>query len=254
LQAAITPKTRMLIVCNPSNPTGCAMSADQLEALAAVLRKPENEHVFVLSDEIYERICFDGLKHASFAALGGMWDRTLTINGFSKAFSMTGYRLGYLAAPKPIVQAVSKLQSQITSCATSVAQHAGVAALKSPMAYIDGKVAELQEKRDMALVLLAQIPEVQCPKPGGAFYLFPDVSAYFGRRAEGGEEINDSTKLCLHLLSSYKVALVPGDAFGAPRCLRLSYAATRENITDAVTKLGQCLQALQHSPKRARTA
>lgn len=253
LAAAITPRTRMLIVCNPSNPTGCAMTAEQLEAVAEVLRRPANEGVFVLSDEIYERITFDGLKHVSFAALGGMWDRTLTINGFSKAFSMTGYRLGYLAAPKPVVQAVSKLQSQITSCATSISQHAGVAALKSPMSYIDEKVVELKQKRDLGLGLLAKIPEVTCPTPGGAFYLFPDISAYFGGKTSGGEEINDSTKLCLHLLDEYRVALVPGDAFGAPRCLRLSYAATVENITDAITKLGLCLQALQR-PKKARTA
>merc|ERR1719356_1264224 len=138
LAAAIKPSTRMVIVCNPSNPTGCAMSTEQCEAVAEVLRRPENQHVYVLSDEIYERITFDGLKHVSFAALDNMWERTLTINGFSKAFSMTGYRLGSLAAPKPIVQAAAKLQSQITSCATSIAQHAGIAALESPMEYIDG--------------------------------------------------------------------------------------------------------------------
>lgn len=251
LASAINPKTRMLIVCNPSNPTGCAMGQDQLEAIAEVLRRPENEHVYILSDEIYERICFDGLEHVSFAALNGMWDRTLTINGFSKGFAMTGYRLGYLAAPKPIVQAASKLQSQITSCATSIAQHAGVAALESPMDYVAGKVTELQAKRDLALGLLAQIPYVRCPKPGGAFYLLPDVSDYFCRSTEAGETIESDEALCLHLLSEYKVALVPGSAFGAPSCVRISYAATVENIKDAITKLGECLQALK-SPKRAR--
>eukprot|EP00931_Biecheleriopsis_adriatica_P118472 TRINITY_DN93876_c0_g1_i1.p1 TRINITY_DN93876_c0_g1~~TRINITY_DN93876_c0_g1_i1.p1 ORF type:complete len:413 (-),score=110.64 TRINITY_DN93876_c0_g1_i1:220-1458(-) len=251
LAAAIKPSTRMVIVCNPSNPTGCAMSRQQLEALAAVLRRPENAHVYVLSDEIYERICFDGLEHASFAAFEDMWDRTLTINGFSKAFSMTGYRLGYLAAPKEIVKAAGKLQSQITSCASSIGQHAGIAALRCDMSYISGKVLELQEKRDMALELLAKIPDVKCPKPGGAFYLFPDVSAYFGLATAGGETIEDATQLCMHLLAEYKVALVPGDAFGAAKCLRLSYAATKENITDAITKLGTCLQALQGA-KRAR--
>eukprot|EP00435_Cladocopium_sp_Y103_P015543 s3852_g3.t2 len=178
-------------VCNPSNPTGCAMSKQELEAIAEVLRRPENQHVLVLSDEIYERICYDGLEHKSFATLKDMWSRTLTINGFSKAFSMTGYRLGYLAAQKDIVKAVSKLQSQITSCASSIGQHAGIAALKCDMSYIDARVVELQEKRDLAISLLAKIPDVQCPKPSGAFYLFPDISAYFGRRTADEETIED---------------------------------------------------------------
>eukprot|EP00439_Symbiodinium_sp_Y106_P033009 s830_g3.t4 len=222
----------------------CAMGKSQVEEVAEVLRQPQNQHVLVLSDEIYERICYDGKEHASFAALKDMWERTLTINGFSKAFSMTGYRLGYLAAPKEIVKAASKLQSQrlgrrITSCASSVAQHAGIAALQCDMSYISGKVAELEKKRDLALDLLAKIPEIQCPKPGGAFYLFPDISAYFGRSTADGKGyyegvINkDATQLCLHLLEEYRVALVPGDAFGDGKCLRLSYAATVENITDA---------------------
>mmetsp|Transcript_112980 Transcript_112980/g.319565 ORF Transcript_112980/g.319565 Transcript_112980/m.319565 type:complete len:417 (-) Transcript_112980:95-1345(-) len=252
LAAVIKPCTRMLILCNPSNPTGCAMGQDQLEAIAALLRRPENDHVFVLSDEIYERICYDGVKHVSFAALPDMWSRTLTINGFSKAFAMTGYRLGYLAAPKAIVQATTKLQGQITSCAASVAQHAGVAALKSPMEYIDGKVAELKEKRDLALRLINAIPDVRCPTPGGAFYLFPDVSAYFGGATESGDVIPDANGICLHLLSEYKVALVPGEAFGNPKCLRLSYAATVEDINDAISKLGICLKSLRF-PKAPKT-
>lgn len=245
LAAAINPSTRMLIVVNPSNPTGCIMDRRQLEAIAAVLRRPENQHVYVLADEIYERICYDGIEHVSMAALDGMWDRTLTINGFSKAFSMTGYRLGYLAAPKPIVDAAAKLQSQITSCAASIAQHAGVAALKGPTQYIDSKIVELQEKRDKALELVLGIQGVACPKPGGAFYLLPDISAYFGSKTPAGEAIVDANGFCLHLLAEYKVALVPGEAFGAPRCLRLSYAATMDDIQDAVTKLKACLLALK---------
>jgi len=158
---------------------------------------------------------------------------------------MTGYRLGYLAAPKPIVAAAAKLQSQITSCATSIAQHAGIAALLSPKEYIDGKVVELQGKRDKALASVLAIDGVTCPKPGGAFYLLPDVSKYFGRTAPNGETIDDANKLCLHLLSEYKVALVPGDAFGAPNTLRISYAATVANIEDAITKLGTCLASLK---------
>eukprot|EP00439_Symbiodinium_sp_Y106_P032326 s830_g3.t2 len=233
LNAAITPRTRL--VCNPSNPTGCAMGKSQVEEVAEVLRQPQNQHVLVLSDEIYERICYDGKEHASFAALKDMWERTLTINGFSKAFSMTGYRLGYLAAPKEIVKAASKLQSQrlgrrITSCASSVAQHAGIAALQCDMSYISGKVAELEKKRDLALDLLAKIPEIQCPKPGGAFYLFPDISAYFGRSTADGK---DATQLCLHLLEEYRVALVPGDAFGDGKLVPTEGPVHRSYITEA---------------------
>lgn len=246
LAAAITPRTRMLLVCNPSNPTGCIMSREQLEAIASVLRRPENEHVYVMSDEIYERICYDGIEHVSMAALEGMWERTLTVNGMSKAYSMTGYRLGYLAAPKPIVDAAAKLQGQITSCAASMCQHAGIAALKSPMSYVDGKVVELKGKRDKALAMILDIDGVQCPKPGGAFYLLPDISSYFGRKTPSGEVIQDANSFCLHLLADYKVALVPGEAFGAPKCLRLSYAASMENIDDAVSKLKACLMALSN--------
>lgn len=238
---AIKPNTRMLIMCNPSNPTGCIMDKSQVEALADVLKRPENQHVFVLSDEIYERLCYDGVEHVSMAAIDGMWDRTLTINGFSKAFSMTGYRLGYLAAPAEIVKAAAKLQGQITSCAASLSQHAGVAALKGPAGYIDSKVVELQSKRDKALQLVLNIDRVTCPKPSGAFYLLPDISAYFGSKTQSGEVIADANAFCLHLLAEYKVALVPGEAFGAPRCLRLSYAATMADIEDAVGKMKACL-------------
>mmetsp|Transcript_20022 Transcript_20022/g.46614 ORF Transcript_20022/g.46614 Transcript_20022/m.46614 type:complete len:408 (-) Transcript_20022:152-1375(-) len=244
LAKVLTPKTRLLFWNNPSNPTGCAMDHQQQEAIAALLRRPEFEHILVLSDEIYERITYDGLGHVSFATLEGMRDRTLTVNGFSKAFAMTGYRLGYLAAPKPIAQVAAKLQSQITSCASSIAQHAAIAALRSPKQYIDEKVVELQAKRDKCLELLLAIPDLVCRTPQGAFYLFPDIAAYFGRKTPKGEVLNDANAICMHLLDEFKVALVPGEAFGAPRCLRISYAATMENIVDGVTKLGQCLQSL----------
>jgi aspartate aminotransferase len=249
LAAAITPKTRILIVCNPSNPTGCVMDERQCEKLAAVLRKPENEHVLVLSDEIYDRICFDGIKHVSFAALAGMKDRTLIINGFAKAFSMTGYRLGYLAGPKPVVKASLKLMMQITSCSSSISQYAGIAALKSPASWIDTQVKELKGKRDLALKLLLDIPEVSCPKPNGAFYLFPDISAYFGRETESGKVIANANDFCDQLLDEYRVALVTGDAFGNANCVRLSYAATVENINDALSKFGMCLKGLRQAKK-----
>eukprot|EP00971_Amphidinium_carterae_P037386 735046-Amphidinium_carterae.1 len=145
-----------------------------------------------------------------------MRERTLTVNGFSKAFAMTGYRLGYIAAPKQFAQVAAKVQSQITSCASSVAQHAALGALRSPKAYVDEKVVELQAKRDKSLELLLQIPDVLCPKPQGAFYLFPDISAYFGRKTPSGEVMADASAICMYLLDEFKVALVPGDAFGAP--------------------------------------
>lgn len=244
LAAVITPATRMLVICNPSNPTGCVMTRPQLEAIAEVLRRPEHQHVYVLADEIYERISYD-VEHVAFATLDEMWDRTLTINGFSKAFAMTGYRLGYMAAPKPIVKAAATLQGQITSCASSIAQHAGIAALKSPVRYIDEKVEELKRKRDHALQCLLKIPMVTCPVPAGAFYLLPDVSAYFGRKTPSGDSINDSQALSMHLLDTYKVALVPGIAFLAPKCVRLSYAAPLASIEDAIEKLSICLRSLE---------
>jgi len=244
LAKAINPNTRILVVCNPSNPTGCMMDAKQMEAIAEVLRRPENAHVYILSDEIYERICFDGAQHVSTAALDGMWDRTLTVNGFSKAFSMTGYRLGYLAAPTEITKAAGKLQGQITSCASSIGQYAALVGLRTPFTYLDEKIKEMQSKRDLCLKLLLDIEGVGCPKPGGAFYLFPNVSAFFGRKAKDGTVIADANTLCLNLLTDYKVALVPGDAFGDPKCIRLSYAATVENIEDAVGKLKTFLMEL----------
>ena len=248
LEAVLTPRTRMLILCNPCNPSGTVIGAAQLEALAAVLRRPEHAHVLVLADEIYSEITYD-VPHVSFAALPGMMERTLTINGFSKSHAMTGYRLGYLAGPKPLVKAATRLQGQITSCASSIAQHAGVAALEAwpnaaPGSELHAHVAELRQKRDLALGLLRQIPALTCPTPQGAFYLLPDVSAYFGKATPEGVRIDSAEALCMALLDKYKVALVPGEAFGAPATIRLSYAATRAHISDAVAKLAQFLGEL----------
>ena len=248
LEAVLTPRTRMLILCNPCNPSGTVIGAAQLEALAAVLRRPEHAHVLVLADEIYSEITYD-VPHVSFAALPGMMERTLTINGFSKSHAMTGYRLGYLAGPKPLVKAATRLQGQITSCASSIAQHAGIAALEAwpnaaPGSELHAHVAELRQKRDLALGLLRQIPALTCPTPQGAFYLLPDVSAYFGKATPEGVRIGSAEALCMALLDKYKVALVPGEAFGAPATVRLSYAATRAHISDAVAKLAQFLGEL----------
>ncbi|KAG8464428.1 hypothetical protein KFE25_003491 [Diacronema lutheri] len=245
LERALNERTRILILCNPCNPTGAVIPRERLEQIAQLLRRPDLAHILVLSDEIYEAITY-GVPHVSFAALDGMKERTLTINGFSKAYSMTGYRLGYLAAPVPIIKAASRLQAQISSCASSISQHAGVAALtRTPDDLIAGHVAALCAKRDLALELLRQIPNVSCPTPEGAFYLLPDISAYFGRKTAAGELIGSAEAACIHLLHEYKVALVPGEAFGAPATVRLSYAATHDEIRDAITKLGACLSALR---------
>jgi len=248
LAALLRPSTRMVILCNPSNPSGAVIPPLELEALAAVLRRPEHAHVLVLSDEIYCEITYD-VPHVSFGALPGMLERTLTINGFSKSHSMTGYRLGYLAGPAPLVKAATKMQGQITSCASSIAQHAGVAALHAWPSAAAGTlrdhVADLRSKRDLTLELLRQLPGVTCPTPEGAFYVLPDVSAYFGKRAADGALVDSAEALCMLALDTYKVAFVPGEAFGAPKTIRLSYAATREDIRDAVSKLALCLRELK---------
>ena len=205
--------------------------------------------VAVISDEIYERLTYDGTVHTSFATLPGMFSRTVTVNGFSKSHSMTGYRLGYAAAPLHIAQAMSKVQSQLTSCASSVAQYAACAALqhmpRSNPTWMADRVAELQCKRDLAHSLLCDIPHVTCPKSMGAFYLLPDVSHYFSKRnPASGKVISNSHDLCLELLEGHRVALVPGDAFGAPRCVRISYAAQTEIITGALQRLRTFLLSL----------
>lgn len=249
LAALLTPRTRMIILCNPCNPSGTVIPRARLEELAVLLRRPEHAHVLVLSDEIYSEITYD-VPHVSFAALPGMMERTLTINGFSKSHAMTGYRLGYLAGPTHLVKAATRLQGQITSCASSIAQHAGIAALEAwpdaaPGGELHDHVAELRRKRDLALGLLRAIPALTCPTPQGAFYLLPDVSAYFGKATPEGAVVDSAEALCMALLDKYKVALVPGEAFGADNTIRLSYAATRENISDAVTKLAKFLGELK---------
>lgn len=242
LEAAITPQTRVLILCSPSNPTGSVYSKEEMEAIAAVLRR--HEHVFVISDEIYEYVIFDA-EHASFAALPGMKDRTITVNGFSKGFAMTGWRLGYMAGPAPIVKAASKLQGQFTSAPCSITQKAGVAALQMDKSELDVMVKAFRSRRDFVLEELRSIEGVRCPKPEGAFYLFPDVSAFFGKTTEDGTVINDSNDLCFYLLESHHVALVSGIAFGSPNGLRISYAAAMEDLQEAMRRIKKGLEALR---------
>ncbi|AEN72188.1 Aspartate transaminase [Rhodothermus marinus SG0.5JP17-172] len=242
LEAAITERTRLLILCSPSNPTGTVYTPEELEALADVLRR--HEHVYVLSDEIYEYILFDA-KHVSFASLPGMKERTITVNGFSKGFAMTGWRLGYLAAERPIVKAAAKVQSQFTSAPCSISQKAGLAALQMDKGPIREMVAAFRQRRDFVLERLQAIDGITCPKPEGAFYLFPQVSAFYGRRAPDGRTITDSESLCLYLLEQCHVALVPGQAFGDPNGVRISYAASMENLAEAMRRIEAGLAALR---------
>ena len=244
LEKAITPQTRLFILCSPSNPTGSVYTKAELEALADVLRA--HEDIFILSDEIYEYILFDA-EHVSFASLPGMKDRTITVNGFSKGFAMTGWRLGYLAAPEPITKAASKVQSQFTSAPSTITQKAGVAALEmveSDPEPVREMVRAFRERRDFVLGRLAAMEGVRCPKPEGAFYVFPDVSAYVGKEAPSGRRIESASDLCFYLLEEHDVALVPGEAFGEPSGLRLSYAAAMNDLEEALSRIEKGLGAL----------
>lgn len=242
LEAAITERTRLLIHCSPSNPTGSVYTREELEAIAEVLR--HHEHVFIASDEIYEHVLFDA-EHISFAALPGMKERTITVNGFSKAYAMTGWRLGYLAAETPITKACSKIQGQLTSAPSTITQKAGIAALDMDMEPVREMVAAFRERRDYVLGRLLAIDGVVCPKPEGAFYLFPQMSAYFGTTAPSGRAINGSQDLCFYLLEEHDVALVPGDAFGGPDGLRISYAASLDDLKTAMDRIEAGLKSLQ---------
>ena len=234
LNDAITPETRLLILCSPSNPTGSVYTRSELEALAEVLRA--NEHVYVLSDEIYEHVVFDA-EHTAVAGLPGLYDRTITINGFSKAFAMTGWRLGYMAGPEPIVSAAAKVQGQFTSAPSSISQRAGQAALKMDMQPVYDMVSAFHERRDYVLGRLDALPGITCPTPEGAFYLFPDVSALFGTTTPDGSSIEDSNDLCMYLLEQHHVALVPGEAFGDPNGLRISYASSMSDLETALDRI-----------------
>lgn len=245
LDEALTDDTRVVILCSPSNPTGAVYPPEELAALADVLR--DYEDVFVISDEIYEHVCYDA-EHRSFASFPGMKDRTITVNGFSKAYAMTGWRLGYMAGPKPIMDASAKIQGQFTSAPCSISQKAGIAALDldhGPGGPVQEMVSAFRERRDHVLDRLRAIDGVRCPTPNGAFYLYPDVSAYFGSETPGGESLSDSSDVCFYLLEEHNVALVPGGAFGGPNGLRLSYASSMEDLDTALDRIEAGLTALQ---------
>ena len=240
LEAAITAKTKAFLFSSPCNPTGTVYSREELEALKDVFVK--HPEVVIISDEIYEYINFIG-QHESIAQFEEIQDRTVIVNGVSKGFAMTGWRIGYIAAPLEIAQACEKLQGQFTSGASSISQRAALAALTAPLTATHQMREAFHRRRDMVLDLLNEIPGIICNVPNGAFYLFPDVSSYFGKKHENGV-IENANDLCLHILNTCFVSLVPGEAFGAPNCLRLSYAASDDTLKDALKRIAEALKAL----------
>ncbi|UYQ94239.1 pyridoxal phosphate-dependent aminotransferase [Chitinophaga horti] len=241
LEAAITPKTRMFMFSSPCNPTGSVYSREELEALAAVFAK--HPQIYILSDEIYEYINYIG-AHTSIASFGDLKERTVIINGLSKGFAMTGWRLGYLAAPLHIAKAADKIQSQFTSATCSITQKAAVAALTGPLDTANDMVAEFRNRRAFVYNAMKEIKGLVVNEPAGAFYMFPDVSAFFGKTAEG-MEVNNADDLCMYLLHKANVSLVTGAAFGAPNCLRMSYASSMEKLTEGLKRLKAGLEKLQ---------
>lgn len=237
LEAAITPKTKMIWYSSPCNPSGSVYSKEELRGLADVLQKYPN--IIVVSDEIYEHINFVG-DHASMAQFEDMFDRTVTVNGVSKAFAMTGWRIGYIGAPEYIARACNKMQGQITSGANSIAQRATITALIEPPSRIQFMVDKFKTRRDLIITLLNDIPTFKNNVPEGAFYVFPDISYYFGKTLKD-HIINNADDFSMYLLEHALVATVTGDAFGNPNCIRLSYAASEEQIVEAVKRIKESL-------------
>lgn len=241
LEAAITPKTRMLILCSPSNPTGSVYSQEELDALAKVILS--HEELYVLADEIYEHINYVG-KHASIAKAEGMRERTIIVNGVSKAYAMTGWRIGYIAAPEWIVKGCNKLQGQYTSGPCSVSQKAAEAAYTMDQTCVETMRQAFQRRRDLIVELAKDISGLEVNVPEGAFYLFPKCSSFYGK-ACGDKVINNSTDLAMFLLEEGHVATVGGDAFGDPECFRMSYATSDDNIREAMKRIKETLAKLK---------
>ncbi len=241
LESAITPKTKAFIFSSPCNPTGTVYSRSELEALAAVFEK--YPQITVISDEIYEYIRFEG-QHTSIASIGQMQARTVVVNGLSKGFAMTGWRFGYIAAPLPIAQACVKLQGQFTSATCSITQKAAIAALTGDLAPSKAMTEAFKRRRALVVSALQQIARLKCNQPDGAFYVFPDVSAYFGSRF-GDYHIRNTDDLATYLLMEAHVAVVTGEAFGNDRCIRISYATSDEKLTEAMRRIAQALDRLE---------
>lgn len=240
VEKAITPKTKAIIFSSPCNPTGSVFSKKELEAIAAVVLKHPN--VLVIADEIYEHINFTG-DQTSMASLPGMMDRTITVNGFAKGFAMTGWRVGYIAAPKWIADGSNKVQGQITSANCSISQRGALAAITGDLKPTQEMVAQYHKRRDLVYKLLKEIPGIKANYPQGAFYFFPDVSSYYGK-SDGEKTIKNGDDFCLYMLEKGHVSLVPGGAFGEEKCVRLSYAASEKDLIEAMSRMKKALEIL----------
>lgn len=242
LEDAITDKTKLFMFSSPCNPTGAFYSKEELSSLAEVFKN--HPQVFIMSDEIYEHINFTG-KHESIAQFDFIKDRTIVINGLSKGFAMTGWRLGYIAAPVAIAKACEKVQGQFTSGATAITQRAGIAAILGDLKPTHEMVKEFKMRRDKVMGLLKEIPGIKCSEPPGAFYIFPEVDKYFGKKTTEGVILNNAEDLCMYLLNSALVSTVTGKAFGEPNCIRISFANSMENIEKGFKKIREALVKLK---------
>jgi aspartate aminotransferase len=241
LAKAITPKTKMFLFSNPSNPTGSMYNEKELRALGEVFKK--NPHILIISDEIYEYITFED-KMFSIGSIPELANRTVTVNGLSKGYAMTGWRLGYLGAPEDVAKACVKIQGQFTSAPSSISQRAAITAVNADPANVIEMREAFRQRRDLLIKLMKEVPHIKINNPGGAFYLFPEVSHYFGKKF-GPEVIKDAKDLCMYLLNEGHVALTPGGAFGAPNYIRLSYATSEDIITEAVRRIRKALEQLK---------
>ena len=241
LENAITPNTKMIIFSSPCNPSGTVYSQQELEELAKVLENYPN--IYVVSDEIYELINF-GVEHFSIARIESIRDRVITVNGVSKGFAMTGWRVGYIAAPQWIASACNKIQGQVTSATCAIAQKATETAMLASPSEVEHMRIAFHKRRDLMLEMLSEIPGIRTNTPDGAFYIFPDVSHYFGK-SDGEKTISNSSDFCMYILNDAHVALVAGEAFGSPNCVRISYAASEENLIEAVKRVQKSLAKLQ---------
>lgn len=242
IESAITDRTKAIIICNPNNPTGIVYSESSLRSLMELAIKHD---ILIISDEIYEKLVYDGAQHFSIASISEeAKSHTVTVNGFSKSYAMTGWRLGYLCAPKELIKAVTKLQSHNTSNACSIAQAAGVEALRGPQESVAAMCSEFDRRRRMMYTAWNELPHITCPNSKGAFYLLPDVSWYYGKKA-GGKTIRNAQDFANYLLDEARVAVVPGDAFRAPDCIRVSYSNSYENLEIALERVRKALEKIK---------